>query len=463
MAGYITAFKRQKDRQHKLALALLILCGLLLRVYTSFDFFLHCWDERYHALVAKNLLHHFFKPTLYENPVMPFDYTKWGGNNIWLHKQPLTLWLMAISLKIFGIHIWAIRIPSIILSTISIKLIYDIANRLYNNETAFLSAFLFSINGLIIELSSGRIATDHVDVDFLFFIMLAIWSAVKNTGVKYLKFTILTGASLGCAILCKWLPALIVLPIFLLVFYDKGTDTKGILRHFILLLLVAATVVLPWQIYIMHQFPYESHYEYLYNLRHISEPLIDSGNNFFFHFQFLRINFGELVYLPVIWFSFVALRKLNFYNTALFIWFWIPYLFFSFCATKMVAYTVPAAPAVLIITAKAFFAFKKYAYTFIKFRWLLLLISYGFILLPVRYSLERISPFVKKERNPEWNKRIDEFSLTNLNRPKTILFNCAHPIEMMFKTDCTCYDYIPDSLVIQRLKNENYNVVVFEN
>ncbi len=143
--GYIIAFKQQKYQKYSLALFILIICGFILRVYCSFDFFLHSWDERYHALVAQHLLVHFFKPTLYEQNFLPYDYTNWAGNHIWVHKQPLTLWLMTISLKVFGIHIWAIRIPSIILSTIGIKLVYDIAKYLYGREIAFsIRVFLFS-------------------------------------------------------------------------------------------------------------------------------------------------------------------------------------------------------------------------------------------------------------------------------------------------------------------------------
>ncbi len=38
---------------------------------------LHDWDERYHALVAKNMIEQPFKPMLYKNPVLPYDYKDW--------------------------------------------------------------------------------------------------------------------------------------------------------------------------------------------------------------------------------------------------------------------------------------------------------------------------------------------------------------------------------------------------
>ena len=74
---YLVAFRLHAKSKYLPALGLLLLGGLALRVYTSTDCFLHDWDERYHALVGKNLLNHFFRPTLYENMAIPVDYTNW--------------------------------------------------------------------------------------------------------------------------------------------------------------------------------------------------------------------------------------------------------------------------------------------------------------------------------------------------------------------------------------------------
>lgn len=61
----------------------------------TIDPFLHDWDERFHAIVAKNMITYPFKPMLFVNPVLPYDYRAWCCNHIWVHKQPLFLWQMA--------------------------------------------------------------------------------------------------------------------------------------------------------------------------------------------------------------------------------------------------------------------------------------------------------------------------------------------------------------------------------
>ena len=67
-------------KKTKTSLWLIILSAFLLRLLLSaLDPFLHNWDERFHVLVAKNMMQ------------FPFNYTDWSSNNIWLHKQPLFL------------------------------------------------------------------------------------------------------------------------------------------------------------------------------------------------------------------------------------------------------------------------------------------------------------------------------------------------------------------------------------
>ena len=124
----------QKERQDawQWSLVLIILAGLLLRIFVSTDMYLHDWDERFHALVAKNLMEHPLLPTLYDNPVLAYDYTAWNMNHIWVHKQPAPLWIMALSMKLFGISTWAMRLPSILFSTSAIFATFFIGRYVFN-------------------------------------------------------------------------------------------------------------------------------------------------------------------------------------------------------------------------------------------------------------------------------------------------------------------------------------------
>ena len=85
-------------------IALILLTAFLIRMDAAFMRSLHPWDERFHVLVAKNLLDHPLTPTLYRVPALDYDARDWTANHVWLHKPPGALWLMAGSMGIFGVH-----------------------------------------------------------------------------------------------------------------------------------------------------------------------------------------------------------------------------------------------------------------------------------------------------------------------------------------------------------------------
>lgn len=142
---------------------------------------LHPWDERYHALVAKNMMNNPFVPKLYPDHIIDYDYKDWAANKIWVHKQPVPLWSMAASMKIFGVSEFTLRLPSVLLSTLSIFLTFWIGRFLSSSErVGLIAAFLLSINGLTIELASGRVATDHVDTFFMSLVTLSVFFILLN-------------------------------------------------------------------------------------------------------------------------------------------------------------------------------------------------------------------------------------------------------------------------------------------
>ncbi len=280
------SWKYKTKGNYSFAILFLMLGGLILRLYTSTDFYLHEWDERYHALVAKNMIQQPFTPTLYKDPLLPYDYKSWTSNAVWVHKQPLPLWSMAASMSVFGVNEIALRLPSIVLSTVGIWLVFFIATYFFSKRTAYFTAFLFAINGLILELTGGRVATDHYDVFFMFFITIAVYFSILYVQHNKISYTILIGISLGLAILTKWLPALIVIPIWFLLLLDtKKYSLPKIALQFIIIAVVCTLVFLPWQLYIFNTFPLEANWESSYNLKHITQVLEEREGSWYFFWR----------------------------------------------------------------------------------------------------------------------------------------------------------------------------------
>jgi 4-amino-4-deoxy-L-arabinose transferase len=456
--GFYVSWQAQVKGNHKLALLLLVLCGAVLRAYTASDLYLHAWDERYHALVAKNLIQHPLAPTLYDQPVLPYDFKNWTANHLWLHKQPLPLWTMALSLWAFGINEFALRLPSVLLSTLGIWLTYSIAKALFNARVGFLAAFFFAINGLIIELTGGRVATDHIDVFFLVVIELSIWFSILFARRQKVLYNLLAGLFIGTAILSKWMPALIVLPIWLLLVLETGHfNTRQVVAHFIVLAATCTAVFLPWQVYIHGAFPAEAGWEASFNMKHYTEALDGQGGSVFYFLEQIRINYGELVYLPLGWFTLRTLKSRSYGQLAVLLWFWVPFVFFSFAAAKMQGYILFTCPALFMMTAEFFLMLQDHARAS-RHQWAYRAVLVLLIALPARYMVERMKPFDAAERNPQWVT--DLRNLGKVSKGKGVVFNYGRPIEAMFYTPYTVYSSVPGIQLVDSLVHSGYTVMV---
>ena len=463
--GFYLAWQAAKVENFQLSIFLIVACGLFLRIYAGTDFFLHEWDERYHALVAKNLIEQPFKPTLYKYPVIPYDYTDWSSNHIWLHKQPIPLWAMAFSLGIFGVNEIALRLPSILLSTLAIWLTYKVASYYVSRKMALLAAFLHAIHGLIIELTSGRAATDHIDLFFLFFIELGVFFSISFLKNPKWYLSLLIGISIGLGILTKWLPALVVVLIWGLLVINQRLPWQKFFIHLVIILGAAIMISLPWQVYIFNTFPLEAEREHVYNARHLFEALEQHGEPWYYHFNKIRIIFGELIYLPLLWFTYKKNQQLlkgRLNGLSLLAWIWVPIIFFSFAATKMQAYTIFSAPAFFILTALFFLYFSIYNERFFFPKYISNLILALLILLPVRYSIERVKPFTIRERRPEWAENFKALEKQFPLGSKTVVFNVPKPIEFMFYTNAIAYPSLPESKILDSLSNLGYKLFEYE-
>ncbi len=231
------------------------------------------------------------------------------------------------------------------------------------------------------------------------------------------------------------------------------------MAHAACIVFAAAAISIPWQLYILHAFPLEAQWEYRYNSMHLFHAIESHEGGFFYHFDHLRMKYGELVYLPVAWFTGRAFKSRKSTDLALLTWFWGPYLFFSLAATKMEAYTLIAAPAVFIITGIAFVRLAAYAKEYSRYRIGIQIIRACLVLLPVRYSLERIKPFTVLDRDPEWNREIKALGRNNSVNNRTVFVHCRHPVELMFYTDAVAYEQQVDTATRGRLIRADFVVV----
>ena len=246
----------------KAAIVPIAVAALLIRGYASADRVLHPWDERYHALVAKNLVQEPLVPRLHHSPMLPYDYRNWTNNYIWLHKPPLALWGQAASMRILGVSEFSMRLPSLLFSTASVAVTFWIGARLFNSAVGLLAAIFQTFNGFLVDLASGRRAGDHVDTLLIFVFELSILCAltVRPRGEGWAGGILGLGA--GLAYLTKLFAGFLVLPVWAAMRSQLGS--RSLTRELVLAGIVALLVAAPWAIYTAVAFPLEAAHERTY-------------------------------------------------------------------------------------------------------------------------------------------------------------------------------------------------------
>jgi 4-amino-4-deoxy-L-arabinose transferase-like glycosyltransferase len=266
---------------------------------------------------------------------------------------------------------------------------------------------------------------------------------------------------MGLALLTKSFPALIVLPIFLILTIKPKEWLKNV-GHCLLISTVALAVYLPWQMYIFNVFPQEAIWENNYNIRHLTEALEGHAGNAFWQLVYAAKIWNELIYIVFLWFVvFVSKRLKDRKLLSLIVWITMPYLFFSLVATKMIAYPLFTAPA--IFTIEALFCWQLLDKP-IKPLWFSKLLVITLIILAARYAYERVKPFDPQTGDRETAAMIKTWTPIFSKNKQTIVFNADAYIECMFyHNNCTAYPYLPKNKDIEYLNKLEYTIYIVKN
>lgn len=280
----------------------------------------------------------------------------WYNGVPFFDKPILYYWLEMVSLKFFGVSEFTARLPQALLGVAGVLMTYHTCRRLFNLQTALLSAVTLSVAPLYFLLAHYA----DMDLEVAVFIGLSLMSLLiaqqpDSTRAQCRYYMWAAYAAAGCAILTKGFMG-IVLPMIvggLWLFYTRQWQIFKRL-HIGVGLIILLAINLPWDIAMKLRFADYWHY-------------------FFYQLQFARYfahNFTHIepfwFYLPVLLIgtlpvSLLCLSRLFNWrgitwrapkqpNRAFFIiWFVAIYVFFSVAHTKLIGYMIPVMPAISVL------------------------------------------------------------------------------------------------------------------
>ncbi len=140
------------------------------------------------------------------------------GSFITIDKPPASIWLMALSARVFGFSSWSMLVPQALAGLASVLVLHHLVRRWAGDVAALLAALVLSLTPVAVLI----FRYNNPDALLTLLLLLAAWAvwAALETGTTW-KLG-LAGAALGLAFLTKMLMAFLVAPAFLAVYLVCG-------------------------------------------------------------------------------------------------------------------------------------------------------------------------------------------------------------------------------------------------
>ncbi len=163
-----------------------------------------------------------------------------AANSITVDKTPASLWVMALSVRVFGLSSWSILVPQALMGVGAVGLLYATVRR-WSGPAAGLVA------GAVLALTPVAVLMfrfNNPDALLVLLLVAAAYATVRATERASARWLVLAGALVGFGFLTKMLQALLVVPAFGLVYLVAApTTVRRRIGHLLaagLALLVAA-------------------------------------------------------------------------------------------------------------------------------------------------------------------------------------------------------------------------------
>lgn len=159
-----------------------------------------------------------------------------AGNLITIDKPPLSVWIMSLSVRLFGLNFWAILVPQALMGVATTWLIYKIIRRSHPAAPALLGGLIYATTPVVVLMS--RFNNPEPLMGLL--TVAAAYFVVRAVEDNRWSWYLLTGTALGLGFMAKQIQAFLPIPALVLAVLLFGA---GRLRSRLLKLLGALTAL----------------------------------------------------------------------------------------------------------------------------------------------------------------------------------------------------------------------------
>jgi 4-amino-4-deoxy-L-arabinose transferase-like glycosyltransferase len=133
-----------------------------------------------------------------------------AAGGITLDKTPASVWLMALSVKVFGLSSWSVLVPQALEGVAAVGLLYATVRRVAGPAAGLLAGAAFALTPVAVLM----FRFNNPDALLTLLLVAGAYCTVRATEKASVRWLMLAGAAVGFAFLTKMLQAFLVLPAF---------------------------------------------------------------------------------------------------------------------------------------------------------------------------------------------------------------------------------------------------------
>ena len=131
-----------------------------------------------------------------------------AAGTITVDKPPASLWVMSLSVRLFGLSSWSLLVPEALMGVAAVALLTATVRRVAGPWAGLLAGLLLALTPVMTLMAR----VDDPDALLTLLLVAAAWSTTRAVENGRLRWALLAGGLLGFAFLTKSLAAFLVLP-----------------------------------------------------------------------------------------------------------------------------------------------------------------------------------------------------------------------------------------------------------
>ncbi len=174
-----------------------------------------------------------------------------AASSITVDKPPASLWIMALSVRVFGLSSWSILVPEALMGVASVGVVYATVRRHFGAGAGLLGGVVLATTPVAVLM----FRFDNPDALLVLVLSIAAYATVRAVEKGSTHWLVLVGALVGFGFLTKMLQALLIVPGVALAFLIAAPTPLGRRIRSLLLGGLAMIVSAGWWITIVELVP----------------------------------------------------------------------------------------------------------------------------------------------------------------------------------------------------------------